>query len=144
MVENTRARHLPSQELNQDLCDSKQYYICMHLNINMFKYIQSKSVLMSSKHAPTSQIINILPVLCHSYLQPSIKCLLVAQSCVNPWTIALQAPLSMEFSRQEYWRGLPFLSPGDLPNSGIKAGLPHCSETLHCLGHQESFHTISF
>ena len=37
-----------------------------------------------------------------------------------PWTIACQAPLSMEFSRQEYWSGLPFHSPGDCPDSGIK------------------------
>jgi len=35
-----------------------------------------------------------------------------------------QAPLSVEFSRQEYWGGLPFLSPGDLPNPGIKPGSP--------------------
>ena len=40
------------------------------------------------------------------------------------WTIARQAPLSMEFSRQEYWRGLPFLSPGDLPKPGIEPGSP--------------------
>ena len=38
----------------------------------------------------------------------------------TPWTIALQAPLSMEFSRQEYWSGLPFPSPGDLPDPGFK------------------------
>ena len=38
----------------------------------------------------------------------------------TPWTIACQAPLSMEFSRQEYWSGLPFPSPGDLPNPGIE------------------------
>ena len=37
-----------------------------------------------------------------------------------PWTIAYQAPLSMEFSRQEYWSGLPFLSPGDLSDPGIE------------------------
>ena len=36
------------------------------------------------------------------------------------WTVAHQAPLSMGFSRQEYWSGLPFPSPGDLPNPGIK------------------------
>ena len=49
-------------------------------------------------------------------------------SCVRlfaaPWTIAFQAPLSMEFSRQEYWSGLPFLSPGGLPNPGIEPGSP--------------------
>ena len=39
----------------------------------------------------------------------------------TPWTVAHQASLSMGFSRQEYWSGLPFLSPGDLPDPGIKA-----------------------
>ena len=38
---------------------------------------------------------------------------------VTPWTVAHQAPLSMEFSKQEYWSGLLFLSPGDLPTSVI-------------------------
>ena len=39
---------------------------------------------------------------------------------VTPWTVASQTPLSMEFSRQEYWRGLPFPTPGDLSNSEIE------------------------
>ena len=39
-----------------------------------------------------------------------------------PWTVAGQAPLSMEFSRQEYWSELPFPTPGDLPNPGVKPG----------------------
>ena len=43
------------------------------------------------------------------------------QLFVTPWTIARQAPLSMGFSRQEYWNGLPFLTPGDLPNPGIES-----------------------
>ena len=41
-----------------------------------------------------------------------------------PWTLTCQAPLSMEFSRQEYWNGLPFPSPGDLPNPGIEPRFP--------------------
>ena len=41
-----------------------------------------------------------------------------------PWTVIHQAPLSMEFSRQEYWSGLPFPSPGYLPDAGIKPGSP--------------------
>ena len=41
-----------------------------------------------------------------------------------PWTVVYQASLSMGFSRQEYWSGLPFLSPGDLPNPGIKPRSP--------------------
>ena len=46
-----------------------------------------------------------------------------AQSCptLQPQTVAHQAPISMEFSRQEYWSGLPFPSPGDLPNPGIES-----------------------
>ena len=54
-------------------------------------------------------------------------CVWVSQSCptlATRWTIAHRAPLSMEFSRQEYWSRLPFLSPGDLPNPGIEAGSP--------------------
>ena len=39
---------------------------------------------------------------------------------MTPWTVACQAPLSMGFSRQEYWSGLPFPSPGDLSNPGIE------------------------
>ena len=41
-----------------------------------------------------------------------------------PWTVACQAPLSMRFSRQEYRSGLPFPSPGDLPDPGIEPGSP--------------------
>ena len=46
------------------------------------------------------------------------------QLFVTPWTIAYQPPPFMEFSRQEYWNGLPFPSPGDLPNLGIAPGSP--------------------
>ena len=43
---------------------------------------------------------------------------------VTPWTVASQTPLSMEVSRQEYWSGLPFPSPGNLPDPGIKPASP--------------------
>ena len=46
------------------------------------------------------------------------------QFFVTPWTVAPQAPLSMGFPRQEYWSGLSFPSPGDLPDSGIKPKSP--------------------
>ena len=61
---------------------------------------------------------NVIPTLCVYCL-----CVLVVQS-VTLWTVALQALLSMEFSRQEYWSGLPFPSLGDLHNPGIKLGSP--------------------
>ena len=52
---------------------------------------------------------------------------LVPKSCLTfatPWSVAHQAPLSLEFSRQEYWSGLPFPFPGDLPDPGIEPGSP--------------------
>ena len=52
---------------------------------------------------------------------------LVAKSCptlATPWTATCQAPLSMGFSEQEYWSGLPFPSPGDLPDPGIEPRSP--------------------
>ena len=52
---------------------------------------------------------------------------LVAKSCLTLvilWAVSCQAPLSMGFSRQEYWSGLPFPSPGDLPDPGIEPGSP--------------------
>ena len=51
----------------------------------------------------------------------------VSQLCptlVTSWTVAYQAPLSMGFSRQEYWSGVPLPSPGDLPNPGIEPRSP--------------------
>ena len=57
---------------------------------------------------------------------------LVAKSCLTlcqPRTIAHQAPLSMEFSRQEYWSGLPFPSPRDLPDPGVEPSLLHCRQS---------------
>ena len=48
----------------------------------------------------------------------------MSDSFATPWTVACQAPLSMTFSRQEYWGGLLFSSPGDLPNPGIKPASP--------------------
>ena len=65
--------------------------------------------------------------LAHSQLCVCV-CVLRGFSCirlfVTPWTAAHQAPLSMGFSRQEYWRGLPCPPPGDLPNPGIELESP--------------------
>ena len=48
----------------------------------------------------------------------------MSDSFATPWTVACQASLSMEFSKQEYWRGLLFPFSGDLPDPGIKPGSP--------------------
>ena len=52
--------------------------------------------------------------------------------------IACQAPLSLGFSRQEYWSGLPCLLQGIFPTQRLNPDLPHCRQILYCLSHQES------
>ena len=65
-------------------------------------------------HAPTVEVcVNVC-----------VKSLSRVRLFETLWTVARQAPLSMGFSRQEYWIGLPFPSPGDLPNPGIEPGSP--------------------
>ena len=54
----------------------------------------------------------------------------------TPWTVVRQAPLSVEFSRQEYWNGLPLLFPGALPGSGIKPVFPALQADSLSLSHQ--------
>ena len=58
------------------------------------------------------------------------------QPFVIPWTVTNQAPLSMGFPRQEHWSGLPFPSPGDPPDPGIKSGLLNCRQILYQLSLQ--------
>ena len=90
--------------------------------------------LASSNSFRSSQSIE-LSSLCYkqlptSYFKPSSVCISICVCVCSPvslqplWTVACQAPLSMWFSGQEYWRGLPFPSPGDLPDLGIKPMSP--------------------
>ena len=82
--------------------------------------------LFSSTHARNVGVVNQ----CRDGKTESVK-VLVAQSSptlMTPWTAARQAPLSMGFSRQEFWGGQPFPSPGRLPDPGIKAGSPALQE----------------
>ena len=78
---------------------------------------------MFYKFAHTCEFLNIFELYTVVVLYDVCVC---AQSLghvllfVTPWTVAHQAPLSMEFSRQEYWSGLLFPSPGDLPDPGIE------------------------
>ena len=72
-----------------------------------------QEALSQPKWAPKKELCST--VLSHSE---------VFHSFVTPWTAACHAPLSMEFSRQEYWSELPCLPPGDLPNPGIKPRSP--------------------
>ena len=72
----------------------------MHLSINIYLYIYMyRYVCVCVSHS-------------------------VVSNSVTPWTVAHQASLSKRFSRQEYWSGLPFPSPGDLPDPGIEPTFP--------------------
>ena len=57
-------------------------------------------------------------------MKVKVKLLSCVRFFATPWTIAYQAPPTMGFSRQEYWSGLPFPSPGDLPKPGSDPGSP--------------------
>ena len=57
-------------------------------------------------------------------MKVKVKLLSHVRLFATPWAVAYQAPPSVGFSRQEYWSGLPFTSPGDLPNPGIEPGSP--------------------
>ena len=68
--------------------------------------------------------------------------MVLVQLFATLWTVALQAPLSMGFSRQEYWSGLPFPSPGDLPDPGIRLRCPALQVDSLPLNHQGNTLTI--
>ena len=79
--------------------------------------------LCSTVEIPKSEILKDL---IQASIYKTCVCLVaqLVQLFLTPQTVALQAPLSMKFSRQEYWSGSPFPSPGNLPNPGIEPGSP--------------------
>ena len=91
--------------------------------------IQSAVILDHRAHRSCSQCCLSL---CCAYSLSHV------QLFVTPWTVARQAPLSMRFSRQEYWSGLPCPPPGIFQTQELNPGLPHCRRILYCLSHQGS------
>ena len=94
-----------------------------HLNSNVANYkVKSKNRGKGNENLDAScRILHILQI------AVAAICCLVTKSyptLATPWTVAHQAPLSMGFSRQEYWNGLPFSSPGNLPDLAIKLRSP--------------------
>ena len=61
----------------------------------------------------------------------------LSRSFESPWAVARQAPWSMGFSRREYWSGLPFPSPGDLPDPGMEPGSPALQADSSCWATRE-------
>ena len=64
-----------------------------------------------------------------------IQSLSHVQLFATPWTVARQTPMSMGFSRQEFWSGLPFSSPGDLSDPGVKPTFPALQADSSALSH---------
>ena len=90
---------------------------------------QSIKVSASASVLPKVSIVNVSTISTVNVIRKrtnknKMKSLRRVQLFVTLWTVAYQAPPSMGFSRQEYWSGLPFPSPGDLPDSGTKPGSP--------------------
>ena len=77
-----------------------------------------------------------------------VQALLSVLSCApvipTPWTVGCQAPLSMGFSRQEHWNGLPFPSPGDLPNSGIEFEFPALAGRFFTINSTQVLHLVLY
>ena len=92
------------------IVDSVRNY-SMGVKINKYKFYARKDIYEVLKYIP-------------KYLSEWVKLLSHVQLFVIPWTVAYQAPPSMEFSRQKYWSGLTFPSPGDLPDPGIEPSSP--------------------
>ena len=123
----------------------KRYILIMGLNTNNFQISIFPSLIyrLNKVHRDFCRY----PLVCYkvcTYIQSNqnsqMCCLLLAtQSCptlCDPIDcIACQAPLSMEFFRQEYESGQPFAFLGDLPNPGMEARSLHCRPILYCLSH---------
>ena len=73
-------------------------------------------------------MLRLRNLLSHIAIKWKVKSLSRVRLFSTPWTVAYQAPPSMGFFRQEYWSGLPFPSPGDLPRPGIEPGFPRIGE----------------
>jgi len=119
--------------------DAIPFYLQRTINTSCFEWLRSKSKLFCSLWDP-----QLSPLAYHPLPKFSL-CVLCAQSLnhvwlfVTPWTVAHQAPLSTGFPRQDYWSGLPFPPPGDLPDPGIEPSLLHCRQILYPLSHLGNF-----
>ena len=97
---------------------NKHYLYFRIINVNL----SSISNTCLECHSPNFFTLNITIVFWCLYIHVCV--LSCVQVFVTPWTVAHKTPLSMEFSTQEYWSGLPFPPPGDLPNPAIEPGSP--------------------
>ena len=112
-------------------------YKSISINQSLLKYPHTHAKCHTFKTTCKSALSFLF---CTKYtaVSENCSCLVLSNSSVTPRTIAHQAPLSVGFSRQEYWRGLPFPFPGDLPNPGIELTSPALPVDSLLLSHQGS------
>ena len=116
------------------------------LYIHSFPFLATSAPILSflqSRHLKTLLVLLMIYPVCVSV------CVYVSRSVMSDsassWTEALQAPLFMGFSKQEYWSGLPFSSPGDFPNPGIKLRSPTLqANSLPSEPPESPFHTHTY
>ena len=115
--------------------DKVRIYVCSQMLLVVSKHILGKMTTKKQSNRKRSLFLPHLGCTCLTkctswltaaicHLKVKVKSLSRVHLCATPWTVAHQAPPSMGFSRQEYWSGLPFPSPGDLPDPGIKPRFP--------------------
>ena len=111
---------LKFQEIEQQNPFKKSFHFLIDFSDRIFRvYFLNQN---SPSHLSTS---------CHSQCGGMLKSLVMSDSA-SPWTVACQVPLSMGFSRQKYWNGLPFPSLGDNLDPGIKPSSPALQQILYC------------
>ena len=104
----------------------KKIYLLFELILKQFISDFSHKCAFQGGKSMQHRVINVLKSTYHQLEKWKVK-VLVTQSCptlCDLMDVAHQAPLSMEFSRQEYWSGFPFPSPGDFPDQGIEQSSP--------------------
>ena len=131
---------LPAQEHGISLCHlqftSSPLYSFQSTSLSPPRLILFPGILFS-----LMWFLNLFP--CFLFLVVYYLCGggLVAKSgpaLTTPWTVACQAPLSMGLSKQEYWIGLSFPSPGNLPDPGIKPRFPALQQVLYQLSYKRT------
>ena len=123
-------------QLYPTLCDPTHYTVHGILQARILEWVGIPFPRGSSQPRDWTQVsciadrhFSIWATSCKNLVKTIVQCSSVQSLSrvwlfATPWTVACQPPLSMGFSREEYWGGLPFPSPGDLPNPGIKPVSP--------------------
>ena len=118
-----RLQSMGSQRVGHDWATSLFFFTVL-LPFYIFIFSIWKENPLSFRNWQMSNVLRVLHLRSLEVKWSEVKLLNHVRLFATPWTIAYQAPPSMGFSRQEYWSGLPFPSPGDLPDPGIEPRSP--------------------